>query len=150
MLVTGGLDYTGNNNLSGGVAFLNQIFGWDLSGIDPYPNCYDPDNAYLKNVTNTAGTVFSDDPATLGCPDLTHSLNCNSVDCTVMYGNESDAVVAVIEHGDGIVIVLGLDFHQAGYEVDGFHADCADRRNDWIEILRSSLYLGMLVAAGLV
>ena len=131
-----------------GFSFLNSIFGWDLISVYVCnPTSTSTFSFVSKNVVNTAGTVFSDGPDTLGCPINTYSLNCNSVDCTAMYGDQSNASVIVIEHGDGRVIVLGYDFHNAGYEVNGFHQNCPESENDWVvSILRSSL----LLAAGAV
>ena len=121
----------------GGTSFLNDIFGWDLTSA----YCF---TSGAKNVANSADTVFDDGPDTISCPVSTRTINCNSnnVDCTVMYGDESAALVTVIDHGDGHVIVLGFDYYGSGYKVDGFHKNCWFRHDDWVtSILRSSLLL---------
>ncbi len=133
ILVAGAHPFGGGS----GVRFLNDIFGWDLTST----YC-SPSSTSAKNVANSAGTVFSDGPDELDCPMITGAINCNSVDCTVMYGDESAALVTVIEHGRGLVIVLGSDYSNTGYAINAFHRNCPLRQNDWVtSIFRSSLLL---------
>ena len=74
------------------------------------------------------------------CPSATNHINCGTVSCTPIYGNENSAAVALFQHGKGKIIYLGFDYYNTGYAVDGFHVDCGNRYDNWVtQALRNSL-----------
>src|SRR5210317_437685 len=88
--------------------FLNEIFGWNLSGANG--------SSWAKVTANTAGTPFDVvSGSTLPNLSATDAINKNSVpNFTTMYGTDANAVVAVIQYGSGYVIFLGYDFYNTG------------------------------------
>jgi len=114
------------------VNFLNDAFGWDLSDS--------PCVEVPISGVNTVGTPWEGTSPTLACPSATQHVSCNSVPCTPIWGTETSAAVVVLPYGTGRVIYLGFDFYDAGYEVNGWHVNCASRENPWVtSALRGSL-----------
>ena len=114
------------------VNFLNDAFGWDLSDS--------PCVEVPISGVNTVGTPWEGTSPTLACPSATQHVSCNSVPCTPIWGTETSAAVVVLPYGTGRVIYLGFDFYDAGYEVNGWHVNCASREDPWVtSALRGSL-----------
>jgi hypothetical protein len=135
----GTLVMTGTNGLND-VNFLNAAFGWDLSNVACIA-------AYI-NAENAAGTPWEGSTAELGCPSATEHISCNSVACKPIWGTETSAAVVVLPHGSGRVIYLGFDYYGTGYQVDGWHIDCANREDPWVtSALRNSLLYARSVSS---
>eukprot|EP00984_Skeletonema_dohrnii_P036644 scaffold37855_cov261-Skeletonema_dohrnii-CCMP3373.AAC.1 len=114
------------------VNFLNDAFEWDLG----YAFC----SSANINAANTAGTPWESGSSELQCDDQTDHISCNSEECYPMWGDETSAAVVVLPHGSGQVVYLGFDYYDTGYEVDGFHVDCANRESPWVtSVLRGGL-----------
>lgn len=125
------------------VDFLNRIFGWDLGSTSG--SSWDLDTAAV------AGTPFEGGPATLDSPSATDSISKGTVDgFTAIYGDETNAAVAVIKSGLGTVIFQGFDFFDSGFANDygeGSHADGGSNTNTWVtEILPRSLNFATALA----
>ncbi|OIN13828.1 DUF4347 domain-containing protein, partial [Oceanisphaera psychrotolerans] len=118
--------------------FLNLIFDWDLSSVSASSQMY-------KNDANAAGTPFENVEASyLDAPSATDGINKGSVEnFTTMYGTDTQAAVAVIEHGSGYVIYMGFDFYNAGTEGGQYN-------NAWVqEIIPAAMeYSAILAGSG--
>lgn len=118
------------------VDFLNRIFGWDLGSTGGGP--------WNLDAAAAVGTPFEGGPASLTVADATDSISRGTVEnFTAIYGDETNATVAVIEFGLGTVIFQGFDFFDSGFANDfgeGTHADGDQNTDDWVtEILPRSL-----------
>jgi hypothetical protein len=114
------------------VDFLNTIFSWNLST--------QTGSSWSRNGTNTTGTPFANtqngraSPSTLSNISATDSISKGSVaNFKSMWGTDSNATVAVIQHGDGYVIFMGYDFYNTGNSGNSTGSACPESNNDWVK-----------------
>ena len=127
--------------------FLNRIFGWDLAE-GPDSSSYEPTS--LK-IDNAAGTPYEGGPATLDPLSGWNIANGTVAGFTPIYGDDSNAAVAVIEAGAGKVVYLSSDFFSAGFATDygeGIHANGSNNSADFVtEIIPRTLRFATALAS---
>jgi hypothetical protein len=118
--------------------FLNLIFSWNLVTASG--------SSWAKNTTNTAGTPF-DAVTASSLPNLsaTDAISKGTVpDFKAMWGDDTNATVAVIKYGAGTVIFMGYDFYDAG-------PLCGQYSSDWVQkIVPSALKYASELSEGAV
>ena len=110
--------------------FLNLVFDWDLGRTTG--------STWAKNTTNTAGTPFDPISGSLPAPSATDGISRGTVEnFKAMWGDDSNATVAVIRYGNGYVIFLGYDFYNTGAANSSFRGNtpiaCPANSNVWVQ-----------------